>query len=214
MKPFISPLLRRVIVCLLVYYGATLTDNPVQAQTQSFFNTMMVQIVKLELLLQETKQGYAIVQKGLNTISQIKKGDLDLHSLFFSSLSTVNPAIKGWGKVADIAAMETQIFVGCASTLNKLVQTNTFSSQDIKYITSVYSNLKTLSTEDVDELSGLVTDGTWQMTDDERMSRIDKLFNSVRQKYSFLIEFANRLNAQAQNTTTRNLDLQNLKNLF
>jgi hypothetical protein len=203
---------RRVCLCSLVYYGAALMDSAVHAQ--DMITVMTEQIAKLELYLQEAKKGYSIVQTGLNTISQIKKGDLDLHSLFFSSLSTVNPAIKNWGKVADIIAMESQIFIGCATTLTKLVQTNTFSSQDIQYVTAVYSNIKTLSSKDIDELTGLVTDGNWQMTDDQRMSRIDQLFNSVGQKYTFLMSLAGRLGAEAQNRSARKLDLQNVQNFF
>ncbi len=180
MKSPVVIFLRRVFLCILVYYGASLMDST--AKAQDMVTVMTEQIAKLELYLQEAKKGYSIVQTGLNTISQIKKGDLDLHSLFFSSLTTVNPAIKNWGKVADIIAMEAQIFIGCAATFTKLVQTNAFTAQDIQYITAVYSNIKGLSSRDVDELTKLVTDGNWQMSDDDRMSRIDQLFNAVRQK--------------------------------
>jgi hypothetical protein len=172
------------------------------------------QIAKLGILLQELKQGYSIVQTGLTTIGQIKKGDFDLHSLFFSSLSTVNPAIKNWGKVGDIIAMQVQILLGCATTLPQIVSSGNYNSSDLSYIQAVYSNLKDLTLKDIDELTGIVTDGQWQMSDDQRMSRIDQLFNRVSSKYTFLRAFANRILNQIQMRTQEKGSLQNLGKLF
>ncbi len=186
----------------------------VRASAQSLTTVMAEQIAKMELYLQELKQGYSVVQTGLTTIGQIKKGDFDLHSLFFSSLKDVNPAIKGWGKVADIVAMQVQILQGCATTLQQVASSGAFNSSDIKYVTAVYSNLKTLTAEDIDELTGLVTDGNWQMTDDERMSRIDKLFDRVSEKYTFLKSFSNRIMLEGQVRTSEKSGLQSLSKLF
>ena len=175
---------------------------------------MMEQIAKLELYLKEAKQGYAIAQSGLNTIAQIKQGDFDLHILFFGSLKTVNPAIKGWGKVADIIAMQVQIFQGAAGSLSTLTSSGNFTSADLGYIAAVYANLKDLTGKDIDELTSLVSDGLWQMTDDDRMGRIDQLFLQVESKYSFLRSFSNRLLAQSAIRSQQKTDLQTLTQLY
>jgi hypothetical protein len=184
------------------------------AKSQGLIETMATQLAKLELYLQELKQGYSIVQKGLNTISEIKKGDLDLHSRFFNSLTDVKPAIKNWGKVADIVAMEIQILQGTVTTANQFAQTGTFSQTDLAYISSVYSNLKSLTLTDIDEVTGLITDGNWQMSDDERMSRIDQLFNRVREKYVFLHSFADRTFQISQARQREKGSLENIISLL
>jgi hypothetical protein len=184
------------------------------AQAQSKTTEEIEQIAKLEILLKELQQGYAVVQKGLTTIAQIKKGDLDLHSLFFSSLSTVNPAIKNWEKVGDIIAMQVQIILGCTTTAGQIVSSGYFNSSDLTYVQAVYSNLKDLTVKDIDELTGILTDGQWQMSDDQRMSRIDQLFVRVSSKYTFLRSFADRILNQIQLRTQEKGSLQNLGKLF
>lgn len=181
---------------------------------QSMFTVMEEQIAKLGLYLKEAQQGYAIVQQGLTTIGQIKQGDFDLHSLFFSSLKNVNPAIKGWGKVADIVAMQVQILRGCAQNLSAIIAAGNFNASDLKYITAVYSNLKDLTTTDITELTGLVTDGTWQMTDDDRMNRIDRLFLRVQSKYVFLRSFSSRVLGESQLLAQQKSGLQTLTQLY
>ena len=200
------------VLRVVLLWALLLSAFPVHAQNKT--TQEITQIAKLEILLKELQQGYSIVQKGLTTIAQIKKGDLDLHSLFFSSLSTVNPAIKNWGKVGDIIAMQVQIILGCTTTASQIVSSGYFNSSDLTYVQAVYSNLKDLTVKDIDELTGIITDGQWQMSDDQRISRIDQLFGRVSSKYTFLRSFADRILNQIQLRTQEKGSLQNLGKLF
>lgn len=184
------------------------------ASSQGLIQTMTQQLAKLELYLQEAKQGYNIVQKGLTTIGDIKKGDFNLHSLFFSSLSQVDPAIKNYVEVADILTMEIEIFNGSKGALQTIQKSNNFNSNDIKYLISVFNNLTALTIEDIDELTGIVTDGTWQMTSDERINRIDKLYHTVTEKYTFLRSFTDQVIRGSQQRTQETNSLKNLSKMF
>lgn len=210
-NPFLSKFRTAFLLCL--FSVAMIWPNQ-HADAQNLITTMTEQIAKLELYLQNTRKGYSIVQQGLTTIGKIKKGDFDLHSLFFTTLKDVNPAIKNWGKVTDIIAMQVQIFFGCATTLKQFTSSGDFSSNDLKYLNAVYSNLKDLTIKDIDELMGIITDGTWQMSDDERMSRIDLLFDQVSEKYTFLRAFSNRVSLEGQIRAQEKNSLQNLGKLF
>jgi hypothetical protein len=183
-------------------------------QAQGMVETMVEQILKLEATLAELKQGYAIVQQGLSTIQDIKKGDFDLHSLFFSSLMQVNPAIKHYGKVADILAMEIQILQGCSSTLQQFIASGTFGASDLQYLSAVYRNLKTLTLQDIDELTAVVSDGNWQMSDDQRIARIDRLYVLVQEKYSFLKSISDRARQEALLRKHQVLNLQQIGKLY
>lgn len=206
--------LSRTLILVLIVFLGFLFWPAGKATAQDIITPMLEQIAKLELYLQEAKKGYSIVQQGLTTIGDIKKGDLDLHSLFFSTLKDVNPAIKSWGKVADIMAMQAQILLGCASTLKQFGSSPSFSVADLKYLSAVYSNLKNLTLTDIDVLTGLVTDGNWQMSDDERISRIDQLYTRVAEKYTFLRSFSNRVTLEGQERAREKAGLQNLGKLF
>ncbi len=186
---------------------------PHPVKSQGLIETMTTQIAKLELYLQETKQGYDLVQKGLSTIGDIKNGDFNIHSLFFGSLKTVNPAIKKWSKVADILTTEAQIMTGCSKSIKQFSIANAFSTATVTYLTAVFSNLENLTGKDMDELTGLLTDDKWQMDDEERMHRIDLLYKSVTDKYHFLTSFSTQVAAMAQDMAHQKTNFQHLKAL-
>ena len=62
-------------------------------RAQSDIQAMLKQIAKLEIYIIDLEKGYKIAREGLTTIGEIKKGEFNLHSLFFSSLESVNPVV-------------------------------------------------------------------------------------------------------------------------
>lgn len=49
------------------------------------------EIAALSAYAQEARQGYQIVQNGLNTIKAITSGEFNLHTIFFVALAGINP---------------------------------------------------------------------------------------------------------------------------
>lgn len=196
-----------LVLCLLF------CCSPNVGKCQGLIETMTTQIAKLELYLQEAKQGYDMVQKGLSTISDIKNGDFNIHSAFFGSLKTVNPAIKHWSKVADIVNLEALIINGCSRSIKQFTGSTTFPPETIGYLTAVVTQLKDLTGKDVDELTGLLADGKWQMDDEERIHRIDGLYKTVIDKYNFLSSFSNQVAAMAHDMARQKANFQHLQSL-
>jgi hypothetical protein len=64
------------------------------AHGQDATGTMLQQIGALQTYIRIAEQGYQATEKGLETIRAIRKGEFDLHTGFFHSLSVVNPAVK------------------------------------------------------------------------------------------------------------------------
>jgi hypothetical protein len=175
--------------------------RPPESKAQSLITTMLEQIAKIELYLQEIKQGYKVVQQGLTTIQNIKKGDFDLHSLFFSSLMTVNPQIKSYAEIADIIAMQVSILTTTKTALSQFSTASLLNKQEQQYISDVFNSLSDLVGEDIDELNGVLSDGNWQMSDDQRLSRIDALYKQVEQKYTFVRFFTANIASRIQQRT-------------
>jgi hypothetical protein len=187
---------------------------PPAAVAQQMEEVMIEQILRLEATLQVLKQGYTIVQKGLTVISDVKKGDFDLHSDFFNALLAVKPGISSDARAAEIVAMQLQIVLGCTSTLRQYIQSGAFSTGDLSYLSAVYTHLKDLTLKDVDELSDILSSDQWQMSDDQRLSRLDHLYKQVQEKYLFLKAFADRTRQEAQWRNREKLNLQNLSKLI
>src|SRR5690606_229293 len=75
-----------------------------QKSTQKKY--LVQQIAALQLYSGYLSKGYSIAKNGLNTIKSIKDGDILQHDNYFNSLTTVNPQIKRYQKVADILALQ------------------------------------------------------------------------------------------------------------
>lgn len=183
---------------------------PSSSKSQGLIPTMLQQITRLEVTLQEAKQGYAIVQKGLSVIGDIKQGNFNLHNTYFSSLSSVKTPVKTYVRIADVIQMQLAILDDCRLTVAQLSPTNLYTAAELAYCSQVFAGLAEKTGRDMDELTNIISDGVWQMTDDQRIARIDALYKSVTQKYTFCQSFCNQARALG---TRRSSDLQSFSNL-
>ncbi|OIR01281.1 hypothetical protein GALL_165690 [mine drainage metagenome] len=158
-----------------------------QKKTQKKY--LLQQIAALQTYIVTAEKGYRIASDGIHAINNIKNGEFNLHSLFFSSLKTVNPRIKNAAFVAEIIAYQIAI-VNKFKNINK----QNLSSDEVAYIGTVYCSVITESLKDIDALITIVTDNGLQMTDDERIQRITALHSDMQDKFVFSQSFTNNAN--------------------
>ena len=151
---------------------------------------MLDQIAALQTYIGYAGKGYSIVSGGLKTIKNIKHGDFNLHNNFFSSLATVNPAIKKYTKVASIIAMQISIAKQITNTIKSCKKSNMLMSSELKYLKAVFNNLLGECAKNLDELFALITNNETQMKDDERIQRLDKLYDDMKDKQMFTTSFS------------------------
>lgn len=85
----------------------TLAEWFQQGGTQKKY--LLQQIAALQVYIGDVQKGYSIAKQGLNTISDIKNDEFNLHKDYFNSLKIVNPKIKNYSKVADISVLQVNI---------------------------------------------------------------------------------------------------------
>jgi hypothetical protein len=142
-----------------------------QSSTQKKY--LLQQIAALQVYLGYAKKGYNIVTSGVNTIRNIKNGDLNLHRDFFNRLKNVNPAIHRYAKVADIIAYQVKIIKQTKLVLPQIRETKQFTEAELNYCKQVFDTLLDECIKTVEELILVTTSGELEMKDDERMKRID-----------------------------------------
>lgn len=170
-----------------------------QKKTQKEY--LALQIVALKAYAEIAWKGYTIADKGLTVIGNIKDGDFNLHRDFFGSLEAVNPSVKKYTKVADIIAMQAEIISGYRKDINHLKRSGMLRPDELQYVSDVYGRLLEGCAQVVDELIMLTTNGDMKMKDDERLQRIETLYEDMRQNRAFLGIFggqAKMLAAQRQ----------------
>lgn len=177
-----------------------------QKKTQKKY--LAKQIVLLRLYLGYLKKGYEIADKGLTTIHNIKNGDFNLHRDFFGSLKNVNPHIKNSAKVADIIAFQVYIIQNIKRVNNFCKNNEYFTPEEIRYVAAVYSNMLFLCDSSISELLTIIRSNETEMKDDERLVRIDRLYDDMLDKHAFVQSFDSdvRLIARERERETRSVE--------
>jgi hypothetical protein len=158
-----------------------------QKKTQRKY--LFQQIAALQVYLNYLKKGYNIVQKGWTTVENITNGNLNLHSDFFGSLKSVNPAISNSAKVVDIIVFQYYIIRNMKGVYNFCATNKNFTPEEIRYIAKVHTNMLFLCDASISELLMIIRADKTEMTDDERMLRIDKIYDDMQDKHAFVKAF-------------------------
>ena len=174
---------------------------------------MLEQIAANKVYIEYLEKGYNIARDGLHTIRDIKGGDFNLHLDYFNSLRGVNPKVKVWAKVTQIISYQVRILSDTRKTLHDVREAHQFTGQELDYCKNVFDNLLNECVKNIDELLMVVTDNKTEMKDDERIQRIDKLYEDMQDKYSFTSSFSSEMGMLSMQRLTEQVDINYLKKL-
>jgi hypothetical protein len=166
-------------------------------QQSSRVKLMLAQIAAYQTLLQGLKRGYSITENGLNTAGELKGGTFELHQAYFNSLQQVNPAISSNPKAKAIAGMQWQIDQAFTRELAWQQQQKILTPTEMGYIRQVHGNLREKCREDTCELSQVLTPGKLQLSDRQRLQRVDLIYAGMAGKAAFSISFTTRCRQMA-----------------
>lgn len=172
-------------------FGQTGEEWLNQKKTQEKY--LKEQIAALQVYIGYAKTGYKIVNKGLTTVQNIKKGDFNLHRDVISSFKNVNPRIKDYAKVADIISYQLRIIKQTKEMLKGAREAGQFTANELDYCSMVIGNLLNSSLDNIEELITIITNGELSMKDNERIKRIDALYTDMQDKYSFVSSFSEEM---------------------
>jgi hypothetical protein len=180
---------------------------------QSDTEVKLETIAKLKIYLEWLKKGYDIVQKGLSLINDIKLGDFDLHSTYFNSLETVKTPVKKDDKIRAMIDMQVQMLNGYNQYVQAFKKSNLLTVDELAYITRVFSSLLLDVSDEIALLTSVLTDGALQMNDNERITKIDKLYERMTANYQFQFAFGSQVQLQIQQRRKELEELENLQKL-
>lgn len=159
----------------------------VQEMQQLILN--IEKLTQLKGILSDMKMGYQIYQQGYGSISQLSKGNFDLHSVYLSGLLSINPTVRKYGRVADIITQQASLLSEYKRAYKRFQQSGSFNAGELTYMGNVYKQLVDQSLQNLDELTNVLTAGKLRMSDDERMRALDRIYASISDKFQFLRHF-------------------------
>lgn len=190
----------------------TLAEFTQQKKTQIKY--LVEQIAALKVYTGYLEKGYEIAQKGLSSIHQLKTGDFNLHSDHFASLLTVNPQIRAYTKVADIIGLQVIILKEYKKSMTQMKSSAWFSSEDIDYATGVLTRLLNDCAEQVDQLMLILSNNQIEMTDDERIKRVEQIYDTVQDQYTFEKHFNNSIGILERQRMKGHLEIQTIQSFY
>lgn len=175
-----------------------------QKKTQIKYLTQ--QIAALEQYESYIKQGYEISQNGLGNIGGYIKGEYGSHTAYYNSLKTVNSQVKSNNKADSIISYAKQI-PGLFDHLNEL---SGLGKDNKVYIAKVETKVLDECDKDLSELELVLTSGQAQMSDDERIRRLDDIYHRMKDKYGFTQSFCSQVRMLLLQRTRELQDIQTL----
>jgi len=195
----------RKIVLFLLIAGFLNANSYAQAkQTQ----VLLKQIAALQIYIGYAQKGYSIAKKGLNVIGDFKRGEFNLHTDYFNSLKTVNPKIKKYARVAEIISLQVKIMKSYSAIYRQAQKDDLFHGDEVEYIKRVFERLIDNCDSILEELLAIITDNQLEMKDDERMTRIDVLYQNMLDNHTFCESFGNQTRLLSLSRTKESNDVK------
>ena len=178
---------KQVIFCCI----ALLTGlQGLNAQNSKQIQYLLKQIAELQVYLGYVKKGYDIVESGLHNIHSIKNGEFGLHDAYYTSLRNVNPHIRQSPYVAGIISHQQYIQRATSALKKVLNANNTLLAKQKEYVQKSCDRLQGDVEKTRQALLALVTNRTLEMTDDQRIQRLNALYTRSRSQKSFIQQFS------------------------
>ncbi len=178
-------------LCLCMSCANAQTWNEWFRQKKTQKKYLIQQIAALKVYLKYLKEGYDVAKKGLGMIGDIKDGNFNDHATYFESLSLVNPSIKQSRKIALIAQMQQQIMREFNELDEDCHESEYLTANELQYVRDVYSNMLAKCEDSIEELNVIISDHSSQLKDDERIERIDLIYENMNDKRDFVQSFSN-----------------------
>lgn len=208
MKTILTTTLFAFCFCLLV--------NKTQAQSYEAQRLLLdvEKLSQMKSILSNMEEGYNILTQGYEAVKGISEGNFNLHQLFLDGLLKVSPVVCNYKKVADIITCQLELTKEYKTAFKRFKQDNNFSVEEIAYIGKVYNRLINSSLQNVDDLTSIISDGILRMSDEERMERIDALYNDMQDKLTFLRQFNNHTSMLALQRAREKNNINALQNIY
>ena len=201
------------IIMVVAIFAGKSNSSIAQGQEAQLLLLNVEKLAQLKAILKNMYDGYRVVIKGYQTIKDISHGNYNLHKGFFDALLQVSPAVRKYKKIADIISYQKGIMQDHKRAFEYFKGTGSFTSGELKYLRNVYNNIFLQSLKDIEELLLVITANRLRMSDNERLEAIDRIFEDMQDKFTFLQSFNNstqvlavqRLREQAEVEISRKL---------
>jgi hypothetical protein len=200
-----------LLLCLL---ACTSSAQGIFNQKATQIKRYMEQIGLLRTYLRQAERGYQIVDKGLHTIRDIKRGEFNLHDLYYKSLKSVNPEVRRLSEVDAAVQTGTAILRQASKMIRVNNSSELLEASEKRYVVSVLGKIIDDAEKDLQYLDDLITTGRMALTDDERIKRINQVSIVLQQTSAVLQRFTAELQVLLRSRARQHNDSEQMNRLY
>jgi len=179
-----------------------------QKKTQIKYLEQQIAALKAEEL--SLRQGYDMLKSEWNAIAGFKNGEFSLHQGYYQSLFEVKPEVRSSTNLSAIQAEQQSII----SQLNAIRSLNGLADNEQAYVNEVSQNLVAQLNSDLNDLQSVLTTGELQMGDDERITRLQRISASIKDKYVFTCSFCRKVQLLCAQRQQDNHEVETLRRYY
>jgi hypothetical protein len=208
--------MKKLAVVLGMFCLSIVKHHQANAQSEEAQQLLLnvEKLAQLKDILNNLYKSYEVLNSGYTSIKDLSQGNFKLHKNFLDNLMQVSPVVKNYKKIADIIAYQLRIVAEYKHAYNRFKSDPSFTAREIGYLGKVYTNLVDGGLKNIDALVTIVTAGKLRMSDDERLASIDKLYEDMQDKISFLRHFNNNNYILALQRAKEKNDINTLQNIY
>lgn len=203
----------KTICATILFFCVIFSNSYGQEQEIAQLLLNVEKLSQFKRILSDMKDGYKILEGGYNTVKDISKGNFNIHKQFLDGLLEVSPAVKKYRKVPLIIEYQVKLVKEYKTAFSQFKQAGVFKPEELNTLSKTYSNLIDQSLKNLDELSMIITAGSLRMSDDERISAIDRICKEMEDKILFLRHFNKETSLTVILRQKEKVEIENLKNL-
>ncbi|MEC5144896.1 hypothetical protein [Chitinophaga sp. 212800010-3] len=180
---------------LIIFCSVLFLHLPVFSQSNQI-KVYLQQIAANKVYLEYLQKGYKIARQGLTFIGNVKDGHFSLDKNFFLSLETINSKIRNYTRIAEVISSSLEISRDFTGVLKDMRESNLFAGSEVSYVADIRIRLLTSCENMLSDLVPLITSGKMELSDDERIKRIDAIYADMQDCYLFTKSFCSSTKVQ------------------
>ncbi|RZJ76760.1 MAG: hypothetical protein EOO45_01100 [Flavobacterium sp.] len=171
---------------------------------------LLNQIAALQVYVGYAKKGYELVGSGIGTVKDITNGEFSLHNVFITGLKQVNPVIRNDVRVAEILVLQ----LGILKSFGSIKADQWLTADQLVYVAEVADGVIGECYHDLEELLLVITSGKLEMKDDERLDRLEEIYERMLDKSAFTQSFCSEAGLLIRQKQLDQVTLEKLRRYY
>lgn len=157
---------------------------------------------------------YQTLREDYGQLQNVAKGNFQLHLAYLNSLLQVSAPIQSDPRITDISTTQAQILQLYQVAYASYSSSPYLSSQDKASLDGLYQSILNQCVEDMGEVNMVLTPGALSMTDDERLSALNRLDERMRTRLLMVMALNRKVSLLLTQRGRHASDITNLQKLY